>query len=49
MEVLKLPIEDVLNSFGTGEYAHAFTGTAIALYMKYLKNKGDRKSDYINI
>ncbi len=39
LEVMELPIEEVLNNFGSLEYTHAFTGTAIALYLKHLRNR----------
>ena len=29
------PVDEVLASYGTGEYTHALMGTAIALYLKY--------------
>ena len=31
---LKVPIEEVISSFGKSEYCHAFVGTAIALYLR---------------
>lgn len=30
------PISDVIASFGSGEYSHAFTGTALAFYLRYI-------------
>lgn len=30
----KIPIKDVIRDFASGEYQHAFTGTALALYMR---------------
>ncbi len=29
-----IPVEDVIKGFGTGEMTHAFTGTAIAFYLR---------------
>lgn len=40
LEVMELPIAEVIDKFGSTEYAHAFTGTAIALYLKYLRKEG---------
>lgn len=31
----RVPIAEVLEKFGTGEYLHAFLGTAIALYLRH--------------
>lgn len=31
---LRVPVEEVIGSFGNGEYCHAFVGTALALYMR---------------
>ncbi len=35
------PIDEMITSFGKGEFSHALTGTALAYYMQYhyLKNK----------
>lgn len=30
-----IPIEEVIENFGSGEYTHAFTGTAIMMYMRH--------------
>ena len=31
---LRVPIKEVIENFGTGEYIHAFMGTALSLYMR---------------
>lgn len=33
------PIDEVIDSFCEGEYTNAFMGTALALYMRHIKNK----------
>ena len=37
MNDLLVPYEEVLNSFGTGEYIHSFLGTALLFYQRYLQ------------
>lgn len=32
-----MPIDQVIDAFGTGEFSHAFTGTAMAFYMRHLR------------
>ena len=33
-----VPIDEVINSFCEGEYTNAFMGTALALYLRHLRN-----------
>lgn len=33
----KVPVEEVLEKFGTGEYINALMGTALALYRRYIE------------
>lgn len=40
LEVLEIPVSEVIDGFGLEEYTHAFTGTAIALYLKHLRKEG---------
>lgn len=40
IDYLTVPVEKVIDSFCTGEYVHAFMGTALALYLRQ-KNKTD--------
>lgn len=35
VEPVELPVEEVIERFGRGEYCNAFVGTAIALYLKH--------------
>ena len=35
----EVPIKDVIEKFGTGEYSHAFMGTALAFYFRYLQGE----------
>lgn len=35
LKYYKIPVNDVIKSIGTGEYCHAFMGTAILMYLKY--------------
>ena len=42
MQCVTRPIDEVLDSLGTGEYLHAFMGTALAFYLKNEKLKKDR-------
>lgn len=35
----RIPKQKVIDSFCTGEYVHAFMGTALALYMRYINQK----------
>jgi len=37
LNLMFVPIEDVITSFGSSEYCHAFVGTALALYMRETK------------
>ena len=37
LSYLTKPIDEVLRSFGNGEYTHALMGTAIALYLRHQK------------
>jgi len=39
LEFLELPIDEVIDNFASFEYSHAFMGTALALYMRMLKNR----------
>ena len=39
VQPLELPIEEVLERFGDGEYCNAFVGTGIALYLKHIGAK----------
>ena len=44
-ELLKyeeMPIKDVIRSYGDHEFTHAFMGTALAFYFRYLGEKGSR-------
>ena len=41
IEIVEKPFDEVLTAFGTGEYIHAFMGTALALYFKYEKQKAE--------
>lgn len=34
LEVVELPIKEVINNYATPEYSHALMGTALALYMR---------------
>ena len=34
LNYLRVPVEEVIQSFGNSEYCHAFVGTALALYMR---------------
>lgn len=36
---VRIPKQTVIDSFCTGEYVHAFMGTALALYMRHLTKK----------
>lgn len=37
MHEILVPYEEVLNSFGTGEYTHSYLGTALLFYQRYLQ------------
>lgn len=37
LNYLRVPVDEVIKSFGNSEYCHAFVGTAIALYLRELK------------
>jgi len=37
LNYLRIPVEEVIGSFGNSEYCHAFVGTAIALYLREMK------------
>ena len=37
LNYLRVPVDEVIESFGNSEYCHAFVGTAIALYLRELK------------
>lgn len=39
------PIDEVIRDFASGEYQHAYTGTALALYMRERLLKNDRKGE----
>ena len=39
---LRVPIKEVIANFCTGEYIHAYMGTALALYMRRLLEKEDK-------
>lgn len=34
LEFLELPVDEVINNYGSYEYSHAFMGTALAFYMR---------------
>ena len=41
LNVTEVPISEVIGTYGTGEFLHAFMGTALAFYMRYrLSEKG---------
>ncbi len=37
LNYMRVPIDEVIGSFGNSEYCHTFAGTAIALYLRELK------------
>ncbi|MCR5432062.1 MAG: NUDIX hydrolase [Lachnospiraceae bacterium] len=37
LNCIYVPVEEVISSFGSSEYCHAFVGTAIALYLRETK------------
>lgn len=39
VECITRPVDEVISALGSGEYVHAFMGTALAFYMRY-KNRG---------
>ena len=40
VEPLELPVEEVIERFGAGEFCNAFVGTGIALYLKHIGVRG---------
>ena len=36
INAFEVPIRDLLNDFGTGLYQHAYTGTALGMYLRHL-------------
>ncbi len=40
LEPTEIPVADVIEAFGNGEYCNAFVGTAIALYLKHIGVRG---------
>ena len=40
INAFEVPIADVLKDFGTGQYQHAYTGTALGMYLRQLHLKG---------
>lgn len=39
INIVQKPVEEVLASFGTGEYIHAFMGTALGLYLREMMKR----------
>lgn len=39
INILEKPVDEVLASFGTGEYIHAFMGTALGLYLREMMRR----------
>ena len=43
LDDLLVPVEEVIDAFGAGEYAHAYMGTALAFYMRHTR-RGERNA-----
>lgn len=38
LDCLLRPVDEVISAFGSGEFTHAFMGTALAMYMRHMMN-----------
>ena len=40
LDALLVPVDETIAAFGTGEYVHAYMGTALAFYLRRLRGEG---------